>query len=139
MRERSCRTDRSPRREILFADLDRLSTDRLLFFTAEAADAEEAASRRRDALHEAVRRAVQTELTDKQRRVVEAYFFEGLSQGEIARQLGISQQVVHKCLYGASRGGRTVGGALRRLELALAPLYLSHPIRGRDRGPTMTP
>ena len=47
-----------------------------------------------------LRELVVTVLTPKQREVVEAYFFEGLSQPEIARRPGITQQVVHKRLYG---------------------------------------
>lgn len=68
-----------------------------------------------------MREAVATALTDKQREVIEAHFFEGLSQGEIARRLGVSQQVVQKAIHGAARGGKTVGGALRKLREALAP------------------
>ena len=73
-------------------------------------------------LHDAVRAAVAEGLTDKQREVVEAYFFEGLSQGDIARRLGITQQVVQKRLYGAPRDGKLVGGAIHRLRGALAGL-----------------
>ncbi|NUP13135.1 MAG: sigma-70 family RNA polymerase sigma factor [Polyangiaceae bacterium] len=73
------------------------------------------AHRRADDVRDAVARA----LTDKQREVVEAYFFEGLSQGDIARRLGITQQVVHKRIFGAQRDGKTVGGALARLRAAL--------------------
>ncbi len=58
-------------------------------------------------------------LTDKQREVVEAYFFQGESQGEIARRLGITQQVVQKRLFGAPRGEKLVGGAIARLRQAL--------------------
>jgi RNA polymerase sigma factor (sigma-70 family) len=71
-------------------------------------------------LHNAVRTAVEASLTAKQREVVEAYFFEGLSQGDIARRPGISQQVVQKRLYGAPRGGKLVGGAIHRLRGVLA-------------------
>jgi predicted DNA-binding protein (UPF0251 family) len=70
----------------------------------------------------AVRHAVATALTDKQREAVELYFFEGLSQAAIARRLGVSQQVIQKRLYGAARGGVTVGGAIARLRAALAPV-----------------
>lgn len=73
-------------------------------------------------LEQAVRRAVATALTDKQREAVELFFFEGLSQSEIARRLGVSQQVVQKRLYGVSRRGVLVGGALARLRGALAPM-----------------
>lgn len=73
-----------------------------------------------DARREAVRAAVDQALTDKQREVVQAYFFEGLSQGEIARRLGITQQVVQKRIFGAQRDGKLVGGALSRLREALS-------------------
>ena len=79
-------------------------------------------SRRRSALHEAVRAAVGSALTDKQRAAVEGYFFEGLSQGDLAVRLGVTQQVVQKTLFGAVRDGRRVGGALAKLRTALAPL-----------------
>lgn len=81
-----------------------------------------------DALLDAVRAAVATALTDKQREAVEMHFFCGLSQGEIARQLAVTQQVVQKRIYGVSRSGRTVGGALARLREVLAPTVLE---RGR--------
>lgn len=66
------------------------------------------------ALHEAL-----TTLTEKQREVIELHFFEGMSQGEIARKLGITQQVVQKRLHGAPRKGKVVGGAIPRLRRAL--------------------
>lgn len=67
-----------------------------------------------------VRHAVSTALTDKQREAVELFFFEGLSQPEIARRLGVSQQVIDKRLHGATRDGRRIGGALAKLRVALA-------------------
>ncbi|MCB9766330.1 MAG: sigma-70 family RNA polymerase sigma factor [Alphaproteobacteria bacterium] len=83
----------------------------------------QAAERWRDVTTEDPRlprlRAALATLTDKQREAVELHFFEGLSQGEIARRLGVSQQVVQRRLYGARRGGRVVGGALPRLRAAM--------------------
>lgn len=75
-----------------------------------------------DARNHAVRHAVETALTDKQREAVELFFFQGLSQSEIARELGVAQQVVQKRIFGASRRGAVVGGAIARLRDALAPL-----------------
>lgn len=67
-------------------------------------------------------RAVLAEvLTERQRTIVELHFFEGLSQGEVARTLGITQQVVQKALHGTVRQGRVIGGALARLRVALGP------------------
>lgn len=74
----------------------------------------------RSALHERLRAAVEEALTDKQRAAVELYFFEGLPQEEVARRLGVSQQVIHRRIYGARRGGAVVGGAIRRLRAALS-------------------
>jgi DNA-directed RNA polymerase specialized sigma24 family protein len=111
MRERT-RAER--RREVLRADLDRFEDGRGLWARVEE---ESAAGEQRCS---AVRAAVAAALTDKQREVVEACFFEGLSQGEVARRLGIAQQVVQKRLYGAPRDGRLVGGAMQRLRAALA-------------------
>ena len=107
------RTRDRQHRVVLSDQLDRLDTERGLW----AADAHP-----RDRLRDAVREAVASALTDKQRAVVEACFFEGLSQGDAARRLGITQQVVSKTLHGAPRDGRLVGGALRKLREALGPL-----------------
>lgn len=77
--------------------------------------------RARERLTQAVNEAIQTELTEKQREVVELYFFEGLPQDEIALRLGVSQQVVSKRLYGTRRKGKLVGGAMARLRRVLSP------------------
>ncbi|HVK70267.1 MAG TPA: sigma-70 family RNA polymerase sigma factor [Polyangium sp.] len=114
-------SDGKRHRARLVADLDHIDASRHLYHD------DDEASAARLCLQDAVRDAVATVLTDKQREVVEAYFFEGLSQGEIARRLGVTQQVVQKRIYGDERGGRTVGGALRKLREALAPL-VSPPI-----------
>ncbi|WP_437735194.1 sigma factor-like helix-turn-helix DNA-binding protein [Sorangium sp. So ce1335] len=112
--ERSRSRSRATRREVLCDDVDRWGDERRLW-------GGEGEPPGRARLCEAVRAAVETALTAKQREVVEAYFFDGLSQGEIARRLGVAQQVVQKRLFGAPRGGRLVGGAMLRLRQALEP------------------
>ena len=59
---------------------------------------------------------VQTSLTAKQRIIVERYFYDGRTQQEIAAELGVSQQVVSRQLFGVVRNGRRVGGAIQRLR-----------------------
>ena len=105
-----------PRRNeaALRADLDHLASDRALWIADEGLDDELDAT--------AIRHVVATVLTDKQREAVEMHFFEGLSQGEIARRLGVTQQVVQKRIYGVVRSGRSIGGALSRLREVLEPL-----------------
>lgn len=55
-------------------------------------------------------------LTDRQRQIVEMYFFAGRTQVEIAAELGISQQAVSRQLFGVVRRGQRVGGAIKRLR-----------------------
>ena len=64
---------------------------------------------------------IQSGLTPRQRDIVNAYFFEGRTEAEIAQRLGISQQVVSRHLFGTLRAGRRVGGAMAKLrKLAVA-------------------
>jgi FixJ family two-component response regulator len=63
---------------------------------------------------------IQTRLTSKQRRILEMYFFESLNEQTIASQLGISQQVVSKHLFGVIRDGKKVGGAVKKLQKILS-------------------
>jgi Sigma-70, region 4 len=104
-----------PKRLIFCADLDAFADDAPLWGGAAFAGEGPDDACEGDGLREALARA----LTEKQREVVEMHFFEGLSQGEIARRLGVSQQVVQKRLHGDWRAGKLVGGALPRLREAL--------------------
>lgn len=68
---------------------------------------------------DSLRELVATRLTRRQQQIVELYFYEGRTQEEIAAQLGISQQVVSRQLFGVLRKGRKVGGAIRKLQKIL--------------------
>ena len=70
----------------------------------------------REELFELLRQLVATKLTPRQRDVVERFYTEGRTQAEIAAELGITQQVVSKTLFGVVRDGRRIGGAIRRLR-----------------------
>ena len=63
-----------------------------------------------------LRTIIATGLTARQREVVQLYFFDGLTEREIAQRLGIAQQVVSRHLFGALRAGRRVGGAMAKLR-----------------------
>jgi RNA polymerase sigma factor (sigma-70 family) len=63
-----------------------------------------------------LRRIVSTRLTRRQQQIVELYFYDGLTQQEIAATLRISQQAVSRQLFGVLRNGQRVGGAIKRLR-----------------------
>lgn len=90
-------------------DFDALPAD--LYEPAEASPA-------RDAALAELRTIVATVLTEKQQGLVERYFFEGMTQAEIADEVGVSQQVVSRQLFGVIREGRRIGGAIARLRKA---------------------
>lgn len=71
-----------------------------------------------------LRELVSSRLTDRQRLIVELYFYEGRTQQQIAADLGISQQVVSRQLFGVVRNGKKVGGAIKRLREVCAELGL---------------
>lgn len=87
---------------------------------------EEIADPERDRLHaelvDILRELVATRLTDRQRAIVEMYYFDGLTQEEIAAELRIAQQVVSRQLFGDLRNGKRVGGAIKRLRGVLDEL-----------------
>ena len=58
-------------------------------------------------------------LTPRQREIVHLYFFEQMTEGEIAKRLGISVPSVSQHLFGKSRGGKIVGGAIPKLRKTL--------------------
>ena len=64
----------------------------------------------------ALRELVSSRLTDRQRRIVELYFYDGRTQQEIAAELAISQQAVSRQLFGVVRNGKKIGGAIKRLR-----------------------
>lgn len=86
-----------------------------LFALGEAEPAGAGARVRAEVL-EALGRIVQTQLTPRQREIVELYFYVGRTQEEIASELRISQQAVSRQLFGVMRNGRRIGGAINRLR-----------------------
>ena len=63
-------------------------------------------------------------LTPRQREVVHLYFFRKMTEHEISQQLGISVPSVSQHLFGKSRGGKTVGGAIPKLRKKLAQMHI---------------
>lgn len=69
-------------------------------------------------------------LTEKQREATLLYFCHGKTQREIAEIMGISRRVVSQHLFGITRGGRKVGGAVRKLRKFCKDEGLRFGVRG---------
>jgi RNA polymerase sigma factor (sigma-70 family) len=95
--------------------------EELLITPEDEQEAQEKAQLKEEAI-EQIRVLVQTRLTPRQRQMVEMYFYQNMTQQEIAQTLGISQQVVSKQLFGVLRDGRRVGGAMTKLRKAAEKL-----------------
>ena len=68
---------------------------------------------------------IDARLTERQREIVDLYFFKGLTQQEIAKELKIPQQVVSKHLFGVIRCGKRVGGGMQKLRKACEKMGIS--------------
>ena len=55
-------------------------------------------------------------LTEKQRQVLILYYLHQKTQEEVAQIMGISRRVVSQHLFGICRGGKHVGGALKKIR-----------------------
>ena len=58
-------------------------------------------------------------LTPRQREIVHLYFFKQMTEYDISKRLGISVPSVSQHLFGKSRGGKTIGGAIPKLRKKL--------------------
>jgi DNA-directed RNA polymerase specialized sigma24 family protein len=94
-------------------DLDALPE---VILDAPASPLDPEAERARKAALAGIAEIVRSGLTAKQRTIVELYFYDGRTQVEIAADLGISQQVVSRQLFGVIRDGRRIGGAVARMR-----------------------
>ena len=55
-------------------------------------------------------------LTDRQREAMALYFEYGRTQQEISEIMGISRRVVSQHLFGITRNGKSVGGAVKKIQ-----------------------
>ncbi|MEE2675133.1 MAG: sigma-70 family RNA polymerase sigma factor [Myxococcota bacterium] len=104
------------------AKLDRVASDRGLWRGAHGDEDEQGVDDKAELRRQAVALlalVIQTQLSSRQREIVNLYFYGGKTQAEIAEILGISQQVISKQLFGVMRKGKRVGGAIRKLEKLL--------------------
>jgi DNA-directed RNA polymerase specialized sigma24 family protein len=67
----------------------------------------------------AVRDIIDARLTRRQREILNLYFFNNLTQEDIAARLDLTQSTVSRHLFGTVRNGKRVGGAIPKLRKAV--------------------
>ncbi len=99
------------------SDLEQIPNERGIWF--ESADGRDDRYRLEDrnlALARTVYRDVLGALTRNQREAVTLYFEHGKTQQEISAILGMSRRVVSQHLFGITRNGKCVGGAVKKIR-----------------------
>jgi DNA-directed RNA polymerase specialized sigma24 family protein len=84
----------------------------------------------------AVNKLIETHLTDRQRDVLRLYYFQGMTQVEIAEALKLTQSTVSRHLFGTTRNGKRVGGAIAKLRKVLEKSdyqEVSHALKALER------
>ena len=76
---------------------------------------------------EQVRQIIANELTERQTECIQLYFYKGKTQEEIGSILGISRRVVSQHLFGVTRNGRQVGGAINKIRKVCRKLGIEFP------------
>jgi DNA-binding transcriptional ArsR family regulator len=102
------------------ATLDRIPADKALWFEDEV-DRERRHVMREffEGVASAVNELIEEELTDRQREIVKLYYFYGKTQEDIAAILNLTQSTVSRHLFGTTRDGKKVGGAIPKLRKAV--------------------
>jgi len=97
--------------------LENVASERAMWFETEL-DRE-----RRHAMQEffetvmpAVQDLIEATLTRRQKEVLRLYYFCNMTQEDIAGELKLSQSTVSRHLFGTTRNGKKVGGAIPKLQ-----------------------
>jgi len=97
--------------------IEAIPADRALWFeTDEDRDRRYALQDFFQAVLPVVTEYIEESLTDRQREIVQLYFFHGKTQEDIAAMLDVSQSTVSRHLFGTTRDGKKVGGAIPKLR-----------------------
>ncbi len=99
------------------------------YFWYRAPDDEYAEARRakRQVVLQQVHRIIANELTKRQAECIQLYFYKGKTQEEIGNILGISRRVVSQHLFGVTRDGKQIGGAINKIRKVCRKLGIEFP------------
>ncbi len=106
---------------------DQLTTEDHLWYQPSSNGYTEARTAKKQQVLKHIRLIIAKELTDRQYDCVQLYFYEGKTQDEIGENLGISRRVVSQHLFGVTRDGRKVGGAINKIRKLCRKLGVQFP------------
>ena len=106
---------------------DQFTTEDYLWYRAPDDEYMERHRAKRQAVLEQVRQIIAKELTKRQTECVHLYFYKGKTQEEIGDILGISRRVVSQHLFGVTRDGKQVGGAINKIRKVCRKLGIEFP------------
>ncbi len=106
---------------------DQLTTEDYLWYRAPDDEYAEARRAKRQAVLEQIRQIIAKELTERQTECLQLYFYKGKTQEEIGSILGISRRVVSQHLFGVTRNGKQIGGAINKIRKVCRKLGVEFP------------
>lgn len=106
---------------------DQLTTEDFLWYRAPDDEYMEARRAKQQAVLEQIRQIIAKELTERQTECIQLYFYKGKTQEEIGDILGISRRVVSQHLFGITRNGKQVGGAINKIRKVCRKLGIEFP------------
>ena len=106
---------------------DQLTTEDYAWYRAPDDEWTEARREKRQAVLKQIRQIIENELTERQAECVKLYFYKGKTQEEIADILGISRRVVSQHLFGVTRNGKQIGGAINKIRKVCRKLGIQFP------------
>lgn len=95
---------------------DQLTTEDYLWYRAPDDGYTRARRLKRQAVLEQIRQIIANDLTRRQAECIQLYFYNGKTQEEIGYILGISRRVVSQHLFGITRNGKQIGGAINKIR-----------------------
>ncbi|MCG9126012.1 sigma-70 family RNA polymerase sigma factor [Candidatus Poribacteria bacterium] len=106
---------------------EQLTTEDHLWHQVSSDEIKGTRNRKRKKVLQLLHQIITKELTPRQNDCVQLYFFEGKTQDEIGDQLGISRRVVSQHLFGVTRDGRKVGGAINKIRKVCRKMGIQYP------------
>ena len=106
---------------------DQFTTEDYLWYRAP--DDEYTITRRlkRQTVLKQIREIIAKDLSHRQAECVRLYFYKGKTQEEIGYILGISRRVVSQHLFGITRNGKQIGGAINKIRKVCRKLGIEFP------------